>query len=134
MPEIHLVPCWEADEECSGKDRTISISYFPFVIGRASWCDHRIDHPMISRQHCVISFRDGQIWIEDLASANGTRLNGEPVLAPCPVVDGALIQLAHLPFVVQQSRGTVQTRLAERSHGVSPKENGRDPVQLPNLR
>ena len=102
MSEIHLVPCWEADEECSGKDRTISINHFPFVIGRASWCDHRIDHPMISRQHCVISFRDGQIWIEDLASANGTRLNGEPVLAPCPVVDGALIQLAHLTFVVQQ--------------------------------
>jgi pSer/pThr/pTyr-binding forkhead associated (FHA) protein len=102
MPEIDLVPCWETSQECRDEDRTIAINHFPFVLGRATWCDTRIDHPLISREHCVISFRDGQIWIEDLASANGTRLNGEPVLAPCPVVDGALIQLAHLPFVVRQ--------------------------------
>ncbi len=111
MLEIHLVPRWEADQERIDEDRIIVISRFPFVLGRALGCDHRIDHPLISRRHCAFSFRDGQMWIEDLASSNGTRINGEPVLAPRPVVDGATLQLAHLPYQVHQEEFPIGSRL-----------------------
>jgi pSer/pThr/pTyr-binding forkhead associated (FHA) protein len=123
MPEIHLVPREAADQQRSDEARTIAISRLPCVIGRASWCDHRINDPMISRRHCALSFRDGQVWVEDLASRNGTRLNGNPVLAPRPVEHGAVLQLAHYGFVVrleyfpseshQSSEGLVGARTGE---------------------
>lgn len=103
MPEIHLVACGVTAQERTDEVPTIAISHLPCVLGRASECDHRLDDPMISRRHCAFSFRDGQVWIEDLASRNGTRLDGEPVLAPCPLVDGATLQLARLSFVVRQN-------------------------------
>jgi pSer/pThr/pTyr-binding forkhead associated (FHA) protein len=101
MPEIHLVACGVADPEHGGKVPTIDIRRLPFVLGRASTCDHRIDDPMISRQHCAFSMRDGQVWVEDLASRNGTRIDGEPVRTPCPVADGAMLQLARCTFLVR---------------------------------
>jgi pSer/pThr/pTyr-binding forkhead associated (FHA) protein len=102
MPEIHLVACGVADPEHGGKVPTIAIRHLPCVLGRASACDHRIDDPMISRRHCAFSFRDGQVWVEDLASRNGTRIDGEPVQSPRPVADGATLQLARLTFVIRQ--------------------------------
>jgi pSer/pThr/pTyr-binding forkhead associated (FHA) protein len=102
MPEIHLVACGMADREHPDEAPTIAISHLPCVLGRAKGCDYRIDHPMISRRHCALSFHSGQVWVEDLASRNGTRIDGEPVLAPRPVVDGATLQLAGLTFLIRQ--------------------------------
>jgi pSer/pThr/pTyr-binding forkhead associated (FHA) protein len=106
MPEIHLVACG-ADKQHGDEPPLIAIRHLPCVLGRASACDHRIDDPMISRQHCAFSWRDGQVWVEDLASLNGTRIDGKPVHSPRPVADGATLQLARLTFVVRQesSRG-----------------------------
>jgi pSer/pThr/pTyr-binding forkhead associated (FHA) protein len=120
MSEIHLVPCGVAGQECSDDGRTIVISRLPCVIGRASWCDHRINDPLISRRHCALSFRDGQVWVEDLSSRNGTLIDGKPILAPRPVGDGALLQLSHLTFVV---------RLAD-----FPAESGLNPVGIAGAR
>ena len=33
----------------------------------------------VSRPHARISFADGQYWVEDLGSANGTELDGEQI-------------------------------------------------------
>src|SRR5262249_16683279 len=33
----------------------------------------------VSRPHAQISRADGQYWVEDLGSANGTELDGEPI-------------------------------------------------------
>ena len=33
----------------------------------------------VSRPHARISIADGHYWIEDLGSANGTELDGEPI-------------------------------------------------------
>jgi hypothetical protein len=44
-----------------------------------------------SLEHALLHLRDGQWWLEDLASRNGTRLNNEPITAPTPVVPGDVI-------------------------------------------
>jgi two-component system response regulator AtoC len=43
------------------------------VIGRSHKCDIRIDDPSLSRQHAILHIGP-KIWIEDLNSANGTRV------------------------------------------------------------
>lgn len=42
-----------------------------YVVGRAATCDIVIDHPTVSRQHCVLAFIDGQWCVRDLNSTNG---------------------------------------------------------------
>jgi pSer/pThr/pTyr-binding forkhead associated (FHA) protein len=122
MPELHLTPFLVPDMQRSAHVPSSAIRCLPCVIGRAAVCDYRIDDPMISRRHCVFSFHDGQVWIEDLASCNGTRLDGEPVQGPRPVVDGALLQLARWTFTVELEsspveRHTQPSGLRDRQHG-----------------
>jgi predicted component of type VI protein secretion system len=101
MPELHLTPFLMADQGRHTEVPTIAIHCLPCVLGRASACDQRLDDPMISRRHCAFLLRGGHVWVEDLASRNGTRLDGEPVVAPRLLRNGATLQLAHLTFTVR---------------------------------
>ena len=42
------------------------------------------NNPTISREHCVIRFRDGDYYIEDMDSSNYTYLNGIRVMPGHP--------------------------------------------------
>ncbi len=49
-------------------------------IGREDSCnDIHLSDPALSRQHARIRFEEGRFVVYDLASANGTFVNGEPV-------------------------------------------------------
>ncbi|MFN8481741.1 MAG: FHA domain-containing protein [Anaerolineae bacterium] len=52
----------------------------------------------ISGEHCLLSLRDGQWWIEDLGSRNGTYLNGVRVTRPLTVSPGDAISLGRIQF------------------------------------
>jgi CheY-like chemotaxis protein len=77
------------------------IRHFPCVIGRKSTCDCILDDHLVSRRHCGLSLRDGQIWVEDLVSRNGTHLNGLFLADPRPLEDGDRLEIAHLSFRVR---------------------------------
>src|SRR5688572_24997007 len=49
------------------------------VIGRSSDLDMVLVEDMVSRKHAKISTQGGQIVIQDMASTNGTFVNGEKV-------------------------------------------------------
>lgn len=46
-------------------------------LGRSSSCEIAIADPALSRNQCLFELRDGVVWVTDLASANGTSVNGE---------------------------------------------------------
>ncbi len=50
------------------------------LVGRAPSADVRIDDPRVSRLHARIEMRDDGVYVEDLGSRNGTRVEGEAVL------------------------------------------------------
>ncbi|MEN8183370.1 MAG: DUF4388 domain-containing protein [Myxococcota bacterium] len=63
------------------------------VIGRGVACGLTLPSPAASRQHAEI-FPSGRAWsIRDLASTNGTFVNGEPLSAPRPLVPGDVIRI-----------------------------------------
>lgn len=44
-----------------------------YVVGRDVECDIVVEHPTVSRRHCVITFENGQWRIQDLNSTNGVN-------------------------------------------------------------
>jgi pilus assembly protein CpaF len=49
------------------------------VIGRSSNCDVVITDPTVSRRHARLILREGRWILQDLASTNGSHLNGRRV-------------------------------------------------------
>lgn len=57
------------------QEKTLEVIRAEFLIGRAPDCDLILAQPGISRQHCRITTQNGEHYIEDLKSKNGTRVN-----------------------------------------------------------
>jgi len=45
-------------------------------IGRTEGNDLVLNHPSVSRKHAKFESRDGRLWIVDLKSTNGVKVNG----------------------------------------------------------
>jgi CheY-like chemotaxis protein len=78
------------------------LTCFPCVVGREVECEGRLELPFISRRHCRFFPRDGELWVEDLASHNGTFLNRERLgQEPRHLQDGDRLDLGFLPFRIR---------------------------------
>ena len=64
------------------------------TVGRASGCQIALpDDTFVSQLHARIFRREGQIYVEDLGSTNGTFLNRKKVSAPQPIRRGDRLQI-----------------------------------------
>jgi|GEM_PF-6044774 len=72
------------------------------LVGRSPECHLRIATPLVSRRHCRFTLQSDGVYIEDLASANGTLLDGIrlPVLTPTYVRPEAVVDIGPARFIV----------------------------------
>jgi phosphoserine phosphatase RsbU/P len=97
------------------------------LIGRVAGVDIQLDHGSVSRRHAEL-VRDpfGRMWIHDLGSRNGTRLNGEvttqAVVRAEDVIDVGEYTLrlggAEHPRLEQRPRGAELTTVDTYEHDV----------------
>jgi hypothetical protein len=59
--------------------RCLALNSSPVSLGRGLDNDLVVEHPRVSRHHAQLQQRQGQWWLLDLGSANGTTVNGQPV-------------------------------------------------------
>jgi len=93
--QLHLIqtgPAPFADE--------IVIGHFPFVLGRSRSCDYQVFHPMVSRRHAELKVEKTGVAILDLASSNGTYVNGLRVKDRAVLHDGDEINLGCVSYRV----------------------------------
>ncbi len=63
----------------------------PVIIGRNPPADLVLEGTTVSRRHCRLELKDGELRLIDLASTNGTFVNGVRVTEAVPLQDGAAI-------------------------------------------
>jgi predicted component of type VI protein secretion system len=79
--------------------RPIQILRDVTLVGRQEdLCDVCIDQSSISKLHCLIVRTDGLLFIRDLGSTNGTKVNGQRVIR------GALLPGDELAFAGEKYR------------------------------
>jgi two-component system, NtrC family, response regulator AtoC len=85
------------------------------VLGRGLEASVLVDHPSVSRVHARVCVKPGLLTLEDLASANGTRLSGRPVPpnVAVPVQVGDAIELGDVVVVIQHGHVQRATRPKE---------------------
>jgi two-component system, NtrC family, response regulator AtoC len=73
------------------------------TIGRASECEICLDDPQISRKHANVILKIDSVEIEDLESANGTRVRGGTIAARTrvPIGVGELVEVGSAMIMVQ---------------------------------
>jgi anti-anti-sigma factor len=91
----------------SSRGRSVPVSGSRFVIGRDGTCQLRLASPMVSKLHAAIEHKAGGVVLQDLASTNGTILNGRVLRNnESPLNDGDRIQVG--PIVATVSVGPRQ--------------------------
>jgi pSer/pThr/pTyr-binding forkhead associated (FHA) protein len=75
------------------------------VVGRDVGCKLRFNDPSVSRRHLRFIRRAHELFVEDLQSSNGTKLNGRNVEQPTPLDDGDAISVGGRTLFVRISDG-----------------------------
>lgn len=85
--------------------REMEIKVPEFIIGRGEGVNLRPKSDLISRHHCAVLIEDGQAFIKDLESRNGTFLNGEQIKGQVKLKVGDRLRVGRLQFEVLIDHG-----------------------------
>src|SRR2546423_655780 len=97
------------------------------TIGRLISNDLLLNHRTVSRTHAGIKEINGEYWIFNLSSSNGTVLNGE-LVDKTPLADGDVLQIGRYILKVNYVEGALaitvemepEAQLAERGAPTPP--------------
>jgi hypothetical protein len=70
-------------------------------LGRAPTNTAALPDETASLEHALLHLREGQWWLEDLDSRNGTRLNEQPVAGSAAVMAGDIITVGRVKLKVE---------------------------------
>jgi FHA domain len=92
--------------------RSLTIRLGTQVLGREPNCELYINDGFISRRHAIILREKDAVWIQDAASANGTRLNGEQLLPGRrrPLRSGDVVRIGRIDLVYLDGLETPRRR------------------------
>lgn len=72
------------------------------VVGSGPDCAVRVKHPSVSRRHAVVTVSEAGVWIEDLDSANGTRIDGRSIRVVTAVTPGSPLRFGSVEAVLEE--------------------------------
>lgn len=77
------------------------------ILGRDPGCDIPLMDDTVSTRHAQLTYHHNQWWLEDLASTNGTILNGSPVGMPTVITSGDEIKCGGTRLAVSLSENVI---------------------------
>src|ERR1700688_4697596 len=82
----------------AAEGKSLPINVAQFVIGRDPQCNLRPASAMISKRHCAVLVKGGQVWVRDYESTNGTFINDQQIRGEVPISDGDTLKVGPLSF------------------------------------
>src|SRR5437870_6113256 len=84
----------------SAAGKALPVNVMQFIIGRDPQCNLRPASAMISKRHCAVLVKAGEVFLRDFESTNGTFVNDEQVKGEVPLKDGDVLKVGPLSFKV----------------------------------
>ena len=91
-------------EDDEGKTTVIPLIRDEMTIGRQDGNTIRLTERNISRKHARLVRQNGTMYVEDLASYTGVRVNGARIVAMTPVAEGDEVQIGDYKLMVRLDR------------------------------
>ena len=95
-----LLPIWGMLSSSSGDE---TLRHNRILIGRGTENDIVLDDPRVSRSHALIWRQDGETWVADEGSANGTTVDGLPIEAPTAIGGGSVVAFGSMAFTFREA-------------------------------
>ncbi len=116
---------WSIYSNASWLDQSRFVINKRTIIGRDPSCDITLPLEHLSRKHVALEVKSGQLYIEDLASSNGSFLNGKQI-KHAAVKNGDKIKIDLLTFEVSgPAHDPNKTIIRSTSETSSPKDNAK---------
>src|SRR5688572_18750483 len=80
-------------EDDEGKTTVVPLIRDEITIGRKEGNTIRLTERNVSRRHAKLLRSNGSVYIEDLTSFNGTKVNGDKIAGRAPINEGDRIQI-----------------------------------------
>ncbi len=87
--------------DAQGGEQTVPAASETFTIGRLSSCDLCIPDNRLSREHCRIDRTGDDVFVADLGSSNGTKLNSGDLSYRTRLYDGDVLDMGGVIFRVR---------------------------------
>ncbi|HSZ82585.1 MAG TPA: FHA domain-containing protein, partial [Polyangia bacterium] len=91
-------------EDDEGKTTVIPLIRDEMTIGRQEGNTIRLTERNISRKHARLLRQNGTMYVEDLASYTGVRVNGARIVAVTPVAEGDEVEIGDYKLMVRIDR------------------------------
>ncbi len=88
-------------EDDEGKTTVVPLARDEMTIGRLEGNTIRLTERNISRRHARLSQQNGALFIEDLTSFTGVRVNGTKIASPTPLREGDEVQIGDYRIVLR---------------------------------
>ncbi len=102
-----LVACWEDSV------LRFELSSPTLTIGRSETCNLHIAHASVSRAHVRLTVGERGMDVEDLGSANGSFVDGQPVKGRMPLAVGSMLKVGSVRLVVRVKENTALSPMVE---------------------
>jgi pSer/pThr/pTyr-binding forkhead associated (FHA) protein len=80
--------------------QVIPVKLSQFVIGRDPQCNLRPASALISKRHCAVLIKSGQVFVRDFDSTNGTFVNEKQIQGEVPLKHDDVLRVGPLTFKV----------------------------------
>jgi pSer/pThr/pTyr-binding forkhead associated (FHA) protein len=97
-------------EDDEGKTTVVPLARDEMTVGRLEGNTIRLTERNVSRKHARLSRQNGALFIEDLSSFNGVRVNGAKIASPTPLREGDEVQIGDYKLVLRGDHPPVTDR------------------------
>jgi ABC transport system ATP-binding/permease protein len=102
-------------EDDEGKTTVVPLARDEMTVGRMEGNTIRLTERNVSRRHARLSRQNGALFIEDLSSFTGVRVNGTKIASPTPLREGDEVQIGDYRLVLRGDGSPVTDRPTTRS-------------------